>query len=375
MSAFRFTDLPRVAADAKRYGIHEVVPWGWCIYVALPIMPRPELGTEAELLQGILRSREMGVNIAPFISVGLIRNRDAARYGVPLGTQDWTYHPDLIPMFRPYYTKGSELTEVSTNNPLWEHDVIAAFRDWIDKGMTSFSMDMWAPRSQGNERPGLLTTTETIRRLARAKDPQSTFSGETASHIEWESQVLDYTWDWLDYEDAAPITTVLRSPRLNCNVESSPRVVKKCFADDLFLNVMPRKLDQPNGTALISDKLDLAAALLMVAKLRREFLPYFVSGTFIGDSVLAQPSEGFVRGYQLDRKLLVIALNTDDQRRILKIHSNLALWLPQAQRYKATCYNTDGKNIDEISINQARWVVSTRKLNPDEFAFFEIQAK
>ena len=58
--------------------------------------------------------------------------------------------------------------------------------------------------------------------------------------------MLDYTWNWLsiqtkeghltttqyvEYVDAAPINNVLRSPRMNCNVESSPIALKKSFAD------------------------------------------------------------------------------------------------------------------------------------------------
>jgi len=65
--------------------------------------------------------------------------------------------------------------------------------------------------------------------------------------------VLDYTWNWTNYTDAGPILSVLNAPRLNCNVEDSPLVVKQAFAEGLFLNVMPRKADQPNGTALISE--------------------------------------------------------------------------------------------------------------------------
>src|SRR5262249_12921251 len=113
-AAFRFSDLPRVAEDAKQYGIHEVVPWGWCTYSTLPIPPRPELGTADDLLQAVKHSHDIGVNIAPFISIAIVRNRYAARYGAKLGTEDWTYHPDLIPVFRPFYTKFWDGAAVDT---------------------------------------------------------------------------------------------------------------------------------------------------------------------------------------------------------------------------------------------------------------------
>jgi hypothetical protein len=391
-AAFRFSDLPRVAEDARRYGIHEIVPWGWCWYFTLPLEIRSELGTEKEFLEAVQRSREIGVNIAPFISVTIEPNRDAERYSTTPGTENWTYDPELIPMFRPYYTRFLTGASVDTNNKAWQQDVIAALRSWIDKGLTSFTWDVFTlgrlgsqggdpsllttiDTARGGERPGLLTTIDTVRKLARAKNSESTFAGESVTHLEFDSQALDYTWNWVDYEDAAPITTVLRSPRLNCNVESSPTLAKKCFADNLFLNVMPRKLDQPNGTALISEKPALAAALSTVSKLRQEFLPYFVSGTLIGDSVLARPLDAFVRGYQLKDKLLVIILNNQDQPKVLRLPSDLSLWLPKATRYEVKYYNADGKLMATKLVNHSHWEGTTGKLDPGELALFEIQSK
>lgn len=374
-AAFRFADLPQVARDARLYGIHEIVPWGWCVYSTLPIVPRSELGATSDLLQGVEQSRALGVNIAPFISVAIVRNRYAARYGAKPGTSDWTYHPELIPMFQPYYTKFWDGAAVDTNNKIWEQDVVAALRDWIDKGLASFTWDVFEEHSQDGQKPGLLTTIDTVRKIARAKYPHSTFAGESVVNLEWDSQVLDYTWNWVDYEDAAPITNVLRTPRLNCNVEASPMVVKKCFTDDLFLNVMPRKPDQPNGTALISEKPALAAALSAVVKLRKEFLPYFIHGTFIGDSVSDRLPTGFVRGYQLKDRLLVIALNDTSEPNTLSVRSNLAHWLPRAGNYEIKSYDDAGNLVKTASMSDTRWVGTTSRLGPGQFAFFEIQAK
>jgi hypothetical protein len=374
-AAFRFSDLPRVAEDAKQYGIHEVVPWGWCTYSTLPIPPRPELGTADDLLQAVTHSHDIGVNIAPFISIAIVRNRYAARYGAKLGTEDWTYHPDLIPVFRPFYTKFWDGAAVDTNNMLWEQDVTGTLTDWINRGLGSFSWDVFQAASQNGAKPGLDTVIENVRKVARARDPQSTFSGESVSHLEFDSPVLDYTWNWLDYEDAAPITSVLRTPRLNCNVESSPLVVKKCFADNLFLNVMPRKLDDFNGTALISDKPELAAALTQVVNLRRKFLPYFVAGTFIGDSVLDRPAKAFVRGYQLKNKMLVLVLNNQKQANAFSVQSDLGVWLPSASSFDVKYYDANGKLMDTTSLQDSHWVGTTAELQPDELAVFEIQAK
>jgi hypothetical protein len=128
--------------------------------------------------------------------------------------------------------------------------------------------------------------------------------------------------------DAGPILNVLRAPRLNCNVEDSPLIVKKGFIDGLYLNIFPRKLDQPNGTALISERPELAMAVKEVARLRRQFLPFFVEGTFIGDSVLREPTPAFVRGYQLGDRLLVFVLNDRKETQAMSV-------LPQLEMEKA----------------------------------------
>jgi len=80
---------------------------------------------------------------------------------------------------------------------------------------------------------------------------------------------------------------------VSCNVESSTLEVAKCFADNHYLNVMPRKVDS-NGTALISDK-PFWRRHSAGGGLRKQFLPYFTAGTFIGDGVLTRATDAFVR--------------------------------------------------------------------------------
>lgn len=216
---------------------------------------------------------------------------------------------------------------MESGNQLWREDARAAVSDWINQGLTSFAWDQF----EGNQ--AMVTLAEEIRTQARAHDGQSVFAGESITNLEMESRVLDYTWNWVDYEDAAPVTNVLRSPRLNCNVEDSPLVVKKAFADNLYINAMPRKPDQPNGTALISEKPALGKSLKEVARLRQQFLPYFVDGTTIGDAVLWKPAPAFVRGYQLGNKLLIVVLNDQKKPASVRVESDLSLWLPSTKAY------------------------------------------
>jgi hypothetical protein len=375
-AAFRFVDLPKVAADERRYGLHELVPWGWNTYSVLPIPVRPELGTVDELLQSVRESSRLGVNIAPFISITIVHNSHAGRYGLKPANEDWTYHDELIPMFRPYYTKFWNGVEVDSNSVQWRQDVSDALGQWIDRGLTSFSWDVFkVHQGHDGERPPLLTLIDSVRQRARARDPQSTFSGESVTHLELESQVLDYLWNWTDYEDAAPITSVLSAPRLDCNVERSALVVAECFADNLYINAMPRQPDAPNGTALISDRPVLGAALANAAQLRKQFLPYFTTGTFIGDSVQSAAANAFVRAYQLPDRLLVIVLNDREQAASVVVRSDLSLWMPSAPSYTVLSYDGQGKRVGEATAaTPHQWSGSTPQLEPGEMAFFEISA-
>jgi len=378
-AAFRFSDIPKVAADARQYGLNEVCLWGWCDYFNLPWKLRPELGTREEFVEGILKAREIGVEVSPFVSCVLVRSSSAERYGGAPGGPAWVYHPDLIPVMDPYYLNASaalqfwSIFSADPHNRNWQADVTATFKEWLDRGITCWSWDQAFADAPGSG--GLTDTLANLRKLAREKDPEAIFSGEQVTSYELDGGVLDYTWNWLDYTDAGPLTNVFRTPRLNANIEDSPRIVKAAFIDNLYLNIFPRKPDQPNGTALISEKPAMAAALKEVASLRKEFLPWFVEGIFIGDSVLSEPCPGFIRGYQKADGLLVVAMNDLDQAKALTIRSRLDLWLPKAAKYEIDHYGTDGRLLETTSVDATNWTGTTRELEPLEIAFFKIRPR
>jgi hypothetical protein len=372
---FRFEDLPRVAEDARVHGLEELTPWFWCSYFRVPIPLRLDLGTQEEFLGSVRKAKELGVNVAPFASVHIILNSDLQRYGAQPGHDDWTYHPELIPQFRPYYTHELEGTLIEDDNPLWQQDVQAALSEWINRGVPSLTFDQFIFKEVKGHKPGLVELIERVRALARSKDPQSTFGSESVTDLELESQVLDYTWNWLGYVDTGPILNVLRSPRLNCNVDDSALVVKKGFADGLYLNVMPSKPDQPNGTALISERPALSTALKEAAALRKQFLPFFVEGTFLGDSVLSQPSSAFIRAHQLGTKLLIIVLNDQLQPQSVAFTSNLGLWLPRSGSYQVQSFDSGGRLLESGLVSGGRWLGVTPLLPPEGLLLFVIEAK
>jgi hypothetical protein len=382
-AAFRYNDIARVAADAHRYGIDEMVIWFWTPYFRLPMLFRPELGTEQDFLRGLQEAKRIGVNVAPFVSLHIMLDRLLPRYGMKPEENaggNWTYHPELIPRFRPYYVGVDKGEWVKDTNPVWQQDVQGALAGLIHKGIASFSWDQFGYEyPKDGEKPALVNIVEQLRRQARAQDRESTFSGEAGWDLEQDSAVLDYTWVWGGcadgYVEASPLTNVLRWPRFNCNVTFSPRVAKQGFADNLYLNLLPKKPDQPNGTALISDVPALAAAMKQVSKLRQQFLPYFTEGTLIGDSVLSEPAEGFVRGYQLGNKLLVIVLNDQDRPQTVNLHSDLSLWLPSTTSYKIRSYDTEGRLAGTTMGRGRDWQTATPPLRPLDLAFFEIEAE
>lgn len=368
---FRFTDIPRVARDARQYDLHVLVPWFWCRMFVLPVPLRKDLGTRQQFLNAIRQARRLGVDVAPFYSIRIIRNSQLAQYGVTPSHNNWTYHPELIPRFRPYYTYDLDGTWIDDDNPVWDKMAYAAFAQWINRGATSIAFDLFSYKLKPGQEPALIKMGKKVRALARAKDPESTFAGESGN-FEWDGSVLDYNWNWGEYSDAGPIMNVIHAPRLNCDVDRSTLVVKKCFAENFFLNVMPSKPNMPNGTAMISDVPALAASLKEVAHLRREFLPFFTKGVFIGDSVLNNPVPAFVRAYQMQGKLLILVLNTQQHQARVVLQSNLALWMPHPESYEVKYYNSSGKLVHRESGRGPNWSGSTPLLQPEGLGVIEI---
>jgi hypothetical protein len=394
---YRF--ISRLAADAKDHGIDEICLWAWCNYGFIPVRPDPRLGTLEELVGGIKQARDQGVEVAPFFNVKNLDDSLASRYGVKSGTgANWSFEGGAPTSQNPLGVPSGQF-DIDTRNPIWQKDVVTEFKRWADLGVTSFAWDVF----QDYGSMGLVTTIKYVREYVRNIDPEGSFCVEPyLANMERVSQVGDYTWNWLDYTEAGPYLNAIRYPRLNCNVESDPRVVKMAFADGLYLNVMPKQADAGNGTKLISEEPALAIALKEASVLRRQFLPYFTDGNFLGESVLSRTvctfvrskkdgeiggalsnvgrfeyPELFVRGHQLKNKLLIIVLNNAAEPRTVTVPSKLALWIPKTGQYRATYYDGRGHKVREQAVAVApgaEWSGKTESLQPLEMAFFEIQA-
>jgi hypothetical protein len=396
-AAFKFSDLVEVARDARAHGLDQVVLWGWCKYGSLPLKPCPGLGSMDDLVAAARKANKLGVKIVPFVNVKNLDDSFAARYGVkPGNAASWTYHPELIPGMFNLDTPSGQI-DIETNNKIWQQDVFDEFKRWSDAGLTNFCWDVF----QDYGDISLIRFMQRVRGLLREKDPESVFGGEPyMSSLERVTQAVDYTWNWLDFTDAAAITNVFSVPRINCNIENSPRIVKMAFAQNLYLNIMPKKPEIANGTAMIRDNPELSEALKTVASLRRKFLRYFTEGIFIGDSILDKPACRFVRnnkkgevggalfdpppmeypdifvsGYQLPDRLLMIVLNNTAGPLSSELSSNFAAWLPGQSNCRVAIYNEAGIKINEnLWSGGAQWWGNTPELPPVGMCIIEFIA-
>jgi hypothetical protein len=374
-AAIRFKDLPRIARDVRDHGLDEMSVWRWCSHLEMPIPIRPVLGTVEEWIQGVRESRELGVNIAAALGIHLLHHGQLARYGVSYTNRNaWNFHRDLIPNFNPSYLKGLPFDHagqtVPPSNQQWQQDVLSSVSEWIDRGVTSFTWDVFggggpdgALSSRYEDNVALTHVVGQFRARARKIDPESTFVAETnsISGLEWDGDVLDYTWNWLsnqvkeghltttdyvEYVEAAPILNVLSAPRVNCNIESSPVALKKCMADGAYINFLFRRPDGENGSAILSEKPDLSPVVKQAAARRRQFLTYFTNGTPVGDCILAEPSSLFVRGHVAGDRALIVILNDGAREAGGDLSLNLALWLAARQApYHAIRCGRTGCNI------------------------------
>jgi hypothetical protein len=291
---------------------------------------------------------------------------------------------------------------VPPSNAQWRKDVVASVSEWINRGVTSFTWDVFggggpdgALSSRYEDNAALLDVVKQFRELARGIDPESSFVAETnsISGLEWDGEVLDYTWNWLsnqtkeghltttdyvEYVEAAPILNVLRAPRVNCNIERSPMALKKCMAEGAYINFLLRKPDDENGTAILSEKPALSAAVRQVAARRKQFLPYFTSGIPVGDCLLAAPSSLFVRGHVQGGKALLVIVNDGTAAATADLNLNLSLWLP-AGAYRARRFDGNGRltTAGDLAVTKERpsTLMKGRRLRPGGMEFITIEGR
>lgn len=366
---FTWKDLPELAKESKAHGIDEMVAWGWAQGFVLPLPPPfPHLGTQQEMVDAIEECTKLGVRVAPFISVCQANSEEAPKYGLAVTDNNgWTYHTELVPRWNPPYATGYACVPIPVTNELWIRDVLASCNKLVDQGITCLGWDQYFTT---NKDSNLFAITKAIRDYSRERDPESTFCAEELWNMELDSAYLDYTWNWGGYRDCAPSTSVFPAPRVNSCVSSSGLTTKCCFADNLYLNVMPRKKESINGSDLIENQPELSAALKQCAKLKKQFLDYFLDGTFIGNCILSQEcAGGHVAAYILKDRALMILVNRGGGQSI-EFDCDLGPWI-SSKSFTVRSFDADGRPVATEQLSSPKWHGKSQVLEPQGMIVYE----
>jgi len=368
---WRFEDLPALARESSQHGLSDMVMWGYTEAFKLPIpKPSANLGTEQDLVDAIKACRNMGVYVAPFISVLQAGHDTGAKYGLTVPNEGgWPQHPEAIPPFQAPYISLLQCAGVDTNNALWQKEVLDSLMNYVDIGIPSLSWDQfWTDQNMN-----IIKLMSQVRAKARSIDPESTFSTEELWNMEIDADYIDYTWNWGGFRDCQAFTSVFPSPRISCIVSAAPDVVKLAFLDNLYLNVFPRKVDSVNGSDWIANHTELSAALKQCAALRQQFLKYFTEGRFIGDCLLSEPcASTHVASYILPDRALLLVMNRGGARPI-KFRCDVVPWVhSQHGEYTVKQYDSAGKVTDTRHLDNGTWEGETPSMEHLEIALFEI---
>ncbi|MBN1492230.1 MAG: hypothetical protein JXA69_20120 [Phycisphaerae bacterium] len=368
---WKFEDLPALARESKQHGLDEMVMWGYAEGFKLPLPPpHPHLGTEKDLVDAIRQCREMGVNVAPFISVLQAGHETGTKYGLTVPREGgWPQHPEAIPPFQATYISLLQCAGVDTNNALWQKEVRESCKHYIDIGIPSLSWDQFWTEPNLN----IIKIVSEVRAEAKKVDPESTFSSEELWNMEIDADYLDYTWNWGGFRDCQAFTSVFPSPRISCIVTAAPDVVAMAFLDNLYLNVFPRKAGAVNGTDWIAHHPELSKMLMKCAALRKQFLEYFTAGRFIGDCLLSEPCpNAHVAGYVLPDRALLLVLNRGGTR-LVPFQCDLTPWLNSRKGwYIVRQYDSTGGLTTTHRLNGRLWKSEATSMEPLEIALFEI---
>ena len=379
---WRFKDLVPLAREAKEHGLTELCVWDAFPIFRLPIPPCwPELGTEAELAEAVRQCKQLGVNLSLFISVRSMDRESCERYGwtFPEKSTSWNRHTELIPPFAPYYCNAWACRMAETTDKRWQEDVITSIQRLMGLGITSFGWDQFSPK-------GVYEVSDRIRRIAKAADPDSTYSGELLGAYEGRGIYQDYTWVWQSYGvlsldggikgmDHRPLTSVIPSPRNNCNIHRSVRDVRLGFADNLFLNLQPSSPDGINGSAWITNYPETSQAVKQCARLREQFLPYFTQGRLIGECLLArsQPQDLHLTAYVLPDRALAVVVNKGDRCGKLNLSLDLEPWLTDpAANYQVRVWRQNGRLDRTLRMKGKSISIPDGPLERNELALYEL---
>ncbi|MDB6127327.1 MAG: hypothetical protein JWM35_1223 [Verrucomicrobia bacterium] len=342
-SHFRWKDLPRLARESRSLGIRELNVWGGIEPFKLPLRLPRVLGSRAEFARALRECRRLGVNVSLMLSINTLDAKTGLRFGTGGKTDaGWSYHTEAIPPINPGYYTSYAGHGVNPSNRKWQSAVLRGIRGLLRIAPFSICWDQYVA---GQKDRSIDELARKILEESRRTNPLATFSGESTTTLEAESEVLHYTWNWRsdvlllfrtahrnpDY--AAPALSVWRAPRLNLNVETDPVRITKGFIDNFYLNFLVRKRNGIWGSGEFSDHPDLCALLRRLAALRRRYQVFFTDGVLLGDGFVREEIEGIhTSAFRHGNQVLLFVL--DDRAKgptkIVKLSADVRRWLPLA---------------------------------------------
>ncbi|MBN1492322.1 MAG: hypothetical protein JXA69_20580 [Phycisphaerae bacterium] len=373
-NVWRLSDLPDMATEAKAHGLAEIVVWSWCQPFHLPIPPPyPQVGTIDELLATARQCERIGVPLSLFVTVLGADRETAKRHGsVWRKRGSYTRHVELLPRRGAWYTSSYDYNYADVRCAGWQADVHDSLKALIDKGFTDLTWDQ--VKLTNDREPNMITAIRWIREYTRQHDADASFGGESTSVAEIDLEPVDFTWNWRNYSDTRPLISLLADgPRINVNINRSIPDVVRSFADNLYLNVMPRRPEHINGSDWIRNHAELSRVLKQCARLRRQFLPYFTGGRLIGDCVLVEPNPAIhLTAYCFKDRMLAVVVNTGP-RQAHDLQCDVEPWLEvKAGELEVTLFDEGGHPTEHKQHESKQFTVRTPALEPWGLCVIEI---
>ena len=375
-AVWTFADMPKLAEDSAEHGLHEINIWSFHRGFELPLPdPYSNVGTLEEFAGARkICQKKYNVELTPFISI-MIQAREALdRYGIPQPQGDgnnWTQHTETIPRFQPTYSRFSKGEMVGPTNKMWLKDALEGMKRYIDAGLPSISWDQYFNISKADDN-NMVGISEEIRAYQKAADPDATWSGEEVFNMEISMDWLDYTWNWGSFQDLQAFNSIFKYPRINVNITYDTLDAKKCFLDNIFINIFPRRANDINGSAYIKELPKLSQALKKMANIKKDFLPYFTQGRYISNCICYKtPTDSYVSAYILNDKALVMVLNTGSEEN-KTIECDFACWIGESNNYIIKAYDENCQLLKVGEFVSGKHIIKTPKLSQEEIIIYEI---
>ncbi len=374
---WRFSDFPALCKEAAEHGLSELNIWSWHRGFRLPLPePYSHLGTMDEFVEmRRLCKEKYGVEVTPFISVLIQAREGLERYGVPEpqgNGNNWTQHTETIPRFQPTYSSLYKGEQIGPANKAWKKDALDSMAALAERGLPSISWDQYFNISEGDN--NMVDISREFRKIQKAIDPDSTWSGEEVYNMEISMEWLDYTWNWGGFRDRQAFNSIFKFPRVNMNVTQSGSEAKKMFMDNFYINAFPRIGTDINGNCYLKDIPNLSEALKTCWSIKQKYMPFFTEGRLIGDCISTEFVSGAakVSAYILENKALVLVMNTAGGPGARTLNVDAAPWLGDRQRYTVKPVSEKLKSGKQIYSNKSKMTLTTPELGPGEIYIYEI---